>query len=231
MHVYCCRYVIGGLRKKLNTEWNLPSTHANSLPATPVNVFPSNLRQFSNTTSEHRKIGLNSENMTSSAVLHSKASFLSNIFASKNAQATKPILPASVPISICQNSFNFNTKILNSQYKENILSHSTTSRVSGLSAIPGAIQSLAHNRLLKAILPASNQIFKLTAGNELKSSHCIANTNNYSTNLSNTSSKINSNQTCSLNNKNETSNVNSHHQDHVDENGSKIFCCWEDCKR
>ena len=219
----------------MNIEWNSPSTiaTAKSLSTTPIGPLP---RLLSNTsfTNEHRKIipkSLNSENLTaSSTALHSRASILSNIITSRNTQTTRSLLPALVQTSNSQSSFN--AKILNSQYKENMLSHSATSKVSGFGPFPEAIQSLAHNKLLKAILPASSQIFKLSGANELKSSQCIASTNNCSTS---TSSKcVTLNQTNLLNlisYKTETNNATSQHQDHVNKNSSKVCCYWEDCKR
>lgn len=234
------RYVIGGVRKKLNIEWNLPSTiaTAKSLPTTPITALPSNLRQVSTTnpTSEHRKIiprSLNYDNLTaSSAVLQNKASILSNVIASKTTQPTRPLLPALIPSSISQSPFNFN-KILNSQYKENMLSHSTTSKGSSFGTIPEAIQSLAHNKLLKAILPASSQIFTPST-TELKASQCITSTNNCNTKLNSTCSKsiiLNANLLNLIGYKNETNNAHSQDQDHVNENSPKVVCYWGDCKR
>ena len=229
-----CRYVIGGVRKKMNVEWNFPSTiaTAKSLPTTPINSLPSNLRQLSNTniSNEHRKIipkSLNSGNMTiSSTALHSRAS---NIIASRNTQLTRPLLPTLVPTSNSQGSFN--AKKLNGQYKENMLNHSATSKVSAFGPFPDAIQSLAHNKLLKAILPASSQIFKLSSASELKSSQCIASTNNCSTSTSSKSVTLNANLLNLISYKTEANNTTSQHQDHVNKNSSKICCFWEDCKR
>lgn len=236
MYCTCCRYVIGGVRKKMNVEWNTPSTipAAKSLPPTPISVLPTNFRQFStpNIGNEHRKIvpkGLNCENRTASTVLHNKASVLSNIVACKNAQATRSLLPGFAPTSINQSSFNFN--ILNSQFKENILNHSSISKASSFG---DAIQSLAHNKLLKAILPAGNQIFIPSTTNGLKSSQSTPSVNNCNTNFSSSSKSITltANQTNLLtliSSKSENRSVNS--QDHGNENNSKIFCYWEDCKR
>lgn len=223
-----CRYVVGGLRKKLDIEWDLPSTNprANSLPTTPISVLPSNLRQrLSNTNivDEHKRILPANLNMSST----NKTSVLSNIIGSRNAHVTKPLLPSLVPTSIT-NSFN---KILNSQFKENILSHSAMSKVSGFNTVPETIQSLAHNRLLKAILPASNQIFTQNTATETKSLQCITSTKNFSTSTSTQSIHFNTNNVHLLNLISGSSNTNSHHQGHVDENSSKIFCYWEDCKR
>ena len=215
MHVHgcCCRYVIGGVRKKVNV-----------LQTTPV-VFPNNLRQFS-VVNDQRKImpkSLNGDNKIASST---GIGILSSIVASKNSQATRPSLPAFVPTSISQNSFNFN-KILNNQYKENMLSYSAKSKVSGGDTIPEAVQSLTHNELFKAILPANNQIFtSKTTPSELKSS---ARTSNCSTHLSSTS--LNANLLSLISSNNVTSGANFQHQDHVNKNSSKVVCLWEDCKR
>ena len=230
---YCCRYVIGGVRKKLNIEENLssPITTAKSLPATPISKLPGNLRQISTTitNSEHRKIipkSLSSDNMTS--VLHNKATVLSNIIASKDTQATRSLLPPLIPTSVSQSSFNFN-KIFNNQHKENMLSHLTTSKVNSFAVIPEAIQSLTHNKLLKVILPTGNQIFTSSATNEQKSLQCVTCTSNCST--SSNSVTLNANLLNLISYKNETSNANSQHQVHASEDSSKIICYWEDCKR
>ena len=212
----------------MNIEWNFPSTipTAKTLSTTHIGSLP---RQLSNFTNEHRKIipkSLNTENLTASSIaLHSRASVLSNIITSRgNTQPTRPSLPALAQTSNSQSSFSFNnTKILNSHYKENMLSHSTTSKVG---PFPEAIQSLAHNKLLKAILPASSQIFKLSGVNELKPSQCTTSTNNCSTIAS---SKSVTNQSSLLNLI--TNNSSQHDQDHVNKNSSKLSCYWEDCKR
>lgn len=227
IHVYtcCCRYVIGGVRKKLNV-----------LQTNPV-VLPNHLRQFSpaNFINDHRKIipkTLNSDNLIASpTVLHSKG-VLSSIVTSKNAQTTRPSLPAFVPTSINQVNFS---KILNNQYKENMLSYSTkSSKVSGFDAIPEAVQSLKHDELLRTILPANNQIFTSSTPGELKSSQCITRTSNCSTNLSSTPSRsitLNANLLNLITCKNATTSANLQHQGHVNKNSSKIICYWEDCKR
>ena len=215
-HGCCCRYVIGGVRKKLNV-----------LQTTPV-VFPNNSRQFS-VVNDQRKIipkSLNSENKIASST---GKGILSNTVTSKNSQATRSSLPAFIPTSISQNSFNFN-KILSNQYKENMLSYSTKSKVSGFDAIPESVQSLTHNELFKAILPANNQIFTSTTPSELKSSQCIARTKNCSTHLSSTSLNANLLSLIGCNN-NMTSSANFQHQNHVSKNSSKVICYWEDCKR
>lgn len=216
----------------MNIEWNFPSTIAvtKTLSTTRIGPLP---RQLSNIsfTNEHRKIipkSLNSENLTASTTaLHSKASVLSNIITSRgNTLPTRPLLPALAQTTNSQSSFSFNnTKILNSHYKENMLNHSATSKAG---TFPEAIQSLAHNKLLKAILPASSQIFKLSGVNELKSSQCTTSTNHCNTITSSKNVTTNQNSLLNLITNNSTSQ---HDQDHVNNNSSKLSCYWEDCKR
>jgi len=159
--------------------------------------------------------------------LQSKASVLS----------TRPLLPALVPASISQSSLHFNnTKLLNSQYKENLLSRSAT-KGSGFGPFSEGIHSLAHNKLLKAILPATSQIFALSGGSESNSSQRNGSTSSCSTNLNSAPAKtftLSADQTNLLNligYKSEPNIVTTQHQGHINENSLKICCQWEDCKR
>ena len=219
----------------MNIEWNFPPkpATAKSLPATPINLLPNNLRQLSSNsiTNDHKKIipkSLNGKNMTvSSTTLYNKASVLS----------TRPLLPALVPASISQSPLHFNNaKLLNSQYKENLLSHSAT-KGSGFGPFPEGIHNLAHNKLLKAILPATSQIFARNGGNESKSSQCNGSTSSCSTNLTSAPAKtftLNADQTNLLNligYRSEPIIATTQHQGHIDGNSSKVCCHWEDCKR
>ena len=218
----------------MNIEWNFPSTK--TLSTARIGSLP---RQLSNIfTNEHRKIipkSLNGENLTvSSTASHSRISVLSNNITSRGStQSTRPLLPALAQTCNNQSSFSFNnSKIWNGNYKENMLNHSASStKVGSFGPFPEAIQSLAHNKLLKAILPASSQIFKLSGVNELKSSQYTTSnttsTNNCST-ITSSKSVTNPNSLLNLITNNSTSQ---HDQNHVNTNSSKLYCYWEDCKR